>query len=88
MIRRTLPNKNENRNPMKTKILSEATLKEDMKQNWTWNGTSYTDQFHFEIMVQRTYKLYWHGDYITETYSLNTARVIANILLNDKILAG
>jgi hypothetical protein len=70
------------------KILSEATLKEDMKQNWTWNGKSYTDQYHFEITVQNKYKLYWHGDYITETHSLNTARVISNILLNDKILAG
>lgn len=59
-----------------------------MKQNWTWNGHSYTDQFDFEIEVQKTYKLYWHGNYITETHALSTAKLLSTILLNDKIIAG
>jgi hypothetical protein len=71
---------------MSRKLLSEETLKSDMKQNWTQGNGVYYDQFHFKIeRDEYTYKLYWHGDYITETKTLDAAKVISTILLNDKI---
>ena len=73
---------------MSRKMLSEATLKDDMKQNWRWNGHTYEDQYHFEIEPGQVYKLYWHGDYITKAHTMNAVKTISTVLLNDKILAG
>jgi hypothetical protein len=72
----------------KRSYIKPEELKETMKQNWTVTGTGYYDQYHFEIKRDRNYKLYWHGDYITQTHSLQAAKEISIILLNDKILTS
>lgn len=59
-----------------------------MKQNWTWTGRGYGDQFGFEIHTGNIYSLYWHGDYITKTHSLQAAKEISTILINDKIISS
>lgn len=66
----------------------ESTLKEDMRQNWSQSRYGYYDQFHFRIERGDKYKLYWHEIYITETHTLQAAKIISTVLLNDKIIAG
>lgn len=58
---------------------------ESMKQNWLNMGTGYYDQFGFEIVRGKHYKLYWKEVFIVETHSITAAKEISLILINDKI---
>lgn len=77
---------------LKTKKTTIESLNEDMKQNWTaykWDGiSSYKDQFGFEIIRNGNngnYKLTHKTIFLIETLSLNAAKEISRIYLNDLI---
>jgi hypothetical protein len=62
--------------------------KEDMKQNWLINSYArhMTDQFGFKITYGKTYTLYFKDNPITTLYSLQAAKLISTIILNDTIM--
>jgi hypothetical protein len=71
----------------RVKVTSED-LKESLQQKWRNNGVDgYDDQYGFEIYRKgncpRMFKLYWKGTYITQTFSMNAAKEISLVLLND-----
>jgi hypothetical protein len=66
-----------------------AYLVEDMKQNWTYNSYSgiYTDQYDFRIIVTAGgYNVYRKDAFCGYYLMLETAKMICNIILNDRIL--
>jgi hypothetical protein len=68
-------------------------LIEGLGQKWSLNSYRkiYTDQFGFEIYygnAQAKYQLRMKGVFILEFNSLQAAKVVSTIILNDKILNG
>lgn len=72
----------------RSKKIKPEQLKDPMKQNWTWNGEGYKDQYGFVIRNGKGFTLYWKDEYQAKTLSLQAAKEISLILLNDTILAS
>lgn len=62
--------------------------KEGLKQNWQHNSYTrhYTDQFGCKIEYGNRYTLYIHDKEILKCWSLEAAKQISLILLNDMIM--
>jgi hypothetical protein len=78
------------RKPIRRMNVTTEDLKEPLQQKWRNNGVDgYTDQYGFQIIRtangQKMFKLYWKETYITQTYSINAAKEISLVLLNDLI---
>lgn len=60
----------------------------DMKQNWTQNNyaRTYQDQFGFTIRYGSHYQLEHHGVHLITLNSLQAAKDISTIYLNDLII--
>lgn len=62
--------------------------KEDMKQNWLINSYArhMTDQFGFKITYGTTYSLSYKDTPVITVHSLQAAKLISTIILNDIIM--
>ncbi len=58
-----------------------------MQQNWLPGADAIiSDQYGFTIKIRSTYFLFHKGVFIVNTYSLEAAKEISLILINDKIM--
>lgn len=61
---------------------------EDLKQNWLQNSyaKTFADQFGFVIEYGERYRLSYRGEEVVVVYSLQAAKLISTIILNDIIM--
>lgn len=61
---------------------------EDIKQNWLQNSyaKTFADQFGFVIEYGERYRLSYRGEEVVVVYSLQAAKLISTIILNDIIM--
>jgi hypothetical protein len=64
-------------------------LKEFMQQKWERKNSWYLDQFgNYIIKTNEMFELYHKGEYQLKTFSLEAAKEISLVLINDRIMNG
>lgn len=73
--------------PAPRKVI-EASLKEDLKQNWTNSSyqKEYTDQFGFKIRYGTRIWLRYRDNWEIPVHSVAAAKLISTIILNDIVM--
>lgn len=69
------------------KLFESNPLKEFMQQHWKSNHVGWLcDQYGYWIQLGKPYKLYLKGEFLIETHSLEAAKEISLVLINDRIM--
>lgn len=63
--------------------------KDNMQQKWIYGKTSnifLCEEYGFKIIKSGKYFLYWNDTLMIHTYSLEAAKEISLVLINDRIM--